>query len=205
MGTRNLTMVVSDNQTRIAQYGQWDGYPEGQGITILSFLRKVDIDDLKEKLKNERLRFFTEEDIKEYDDFSKSIGISDGWMNPEQSKLINEKYPFTTRDHGGEIIEKVYNELCNTSTTPILLGDSTEFSYNYSCEWAYVVDLDKEVLEVYEGYNSKPVEKEERFYKEGKKPVKFICSFSIRNIPATDDDFIETIKVLTKTDEDDEE
>ena len=32
MGTRNLTMVIQDQQTRIAQYGQWDGFPDGQGI-----------------------------------------------------------------------------------------------------------------------------------------------------------------------------
>ena len=39
MGTRHLICVVSDNQYRIAQYGQWDGYPEGQGAAILEFLK----------------------------------------------------------------------------------------------------------------------------------------------------------------------
>jgi hypothetical protein len=42
MGTRHLTMVVSNNETKVAQYGQWDGYPEGQGVTILTFLRSKD-------------------------------------------------------------------------------------------------------------------------------------------------------------------
>ena len=32
MGTRNLTAVYLDGQYKVAQYGQWDGYPEGQGI-----------------------------------------------------------------------------------------------------------------------------------------------------------------------------
>lgn len=31
MGTRNLTAVYLDGQYKVAQYGQWDGYPEGQG------------------------------------------------------------------------------------------------------------------------------------------------------------------------------
>ena len=39
MGTRFLTAVFADGQYRVAQYGQWDGYPEGAGVNILHFLR----------------------------------------------------------------------------------------------------------------------------------------------------------------------
>ena len=65
MGTRNLTIAVMDGKTRVAQYGQWDGYPEGQGTTILEFLKSADLDLFKKKLettafvddeKQERLR-----------------------------------------------------------------------------------------------------------------------------------------------------
>lgn len=31
MGTRNLTAVYIDGEYKVAQYGQWDGYPEGPG------------------------------------------------------------------------------------------------------------------------------------------------------------------------------
>jgi hypothetical protein len=41
MGTRNLVAVYLDGIHRIAQYGQWDGYPSGQGKTVLSFLRET--------------------------------------------------------------------------------------------------------------------------------------------------------------------
>lgn len=34
MGTRNLTAVYLDGQYKVAQYGQWDGYPEGRGGLI---------------------------------------------------------------------------------------------------------------------------------------------------------------------------
>ena len=41
MGTRNLTVVVKDEQVRVAQYGQWDGYPEVTGRGILKILREI--------------------------------------------------------------------------------------------------------------------------------------------------------------------
>lgn len=84
MGTRNLTMVIQDHETKIAQYGQWDGYPEGQGLTILSFLEeKENMQKLKELLS--KIRFENEQDIKEKKEFSKSIGAKEGWINIPQS------------------------------------------------------------------------------------------------------------------------
>ena len=54
MGTRHVTAVFLNGEPRVAQYGQWDGYPSGQGVTILDFLRKsskksYSIDDLPTK------------------------------------------------------------------------------------------------------------------------------------------------------------
>lgn len=34
------------------------------------------------------------------------------------------------------------------------------------CEWAYVIDFDKNTFEVYQGFNEKPLDKSERFYSE---------------------------------------
>ncbi len=52
MGTRNLTCVYLDGKCKVAQYGQWDGYPEGQGVTCLNFLR----DEMVEPKFREELR-----------------------------------------------------------------------------------------------------------------------------------------------------
>lgn len=39
MGTRGLTKVVDRNGvTKVAQYGQWDHYPSGQGAVVLDIL-----------------------------------------------------------------------------------------------------------------------------------------------------------------------
>ena len=41
MGTRSLIAVKSNEKYKIAQYSQWDGYPDGQGKTVLEFLRSI--------------------------------------------------------------------------------------------------------------------------------------------------------------------
>ena len=63
MGTRNLTVVKNNlGQTKIAQYGQWDGYPSYSGIQALSFLRgKTNVDNLLAKLDN--VEFVGDEEV----------------------------------------------------------------------------------------------------------------------------------------------
>ena len=41
MGTRHLTAVFLDGKYRVAQYGQWDGYPERAGRNCLNFARTI--------------------------------------------------------------------------------------------------------------------------------------------------------------------
>ena len=107
MGTRNLTIAVMDGKTRVAQYGQWDGYPEGQGTTILEFLKSADLDLFKKKL--ETTAFVDDEKQEEIDKWLKKIGCENGWMNMEQSKKYQKKYPLMTRDNGGAILELIYD------------------------------------------------------------------------------------------------
>lgn len=189
MGTRNITMVISDGQTKVAQYGQWDGYPEGQGATILEFLSNTNLSDFKNKLKN--VRFQNENDIQEKKNFLKSIGSEDGWVTSEQSNLLHEKYPFDNRDIAG----KIFSMVMESELDEIVLVDSSDFvNDSLFCEWAYVVDLDKNVLEVYEGFQQSPLTESDRFYSDGNKkeeyyPVKMIKSYSLSELP-TEEQFI---------------
>jgi hypothetical protein len=63
MGTRNLTKVIDkDGITRVAQYGQWDGYPEGQGKSMLDFISNYRMLD-KIELSLAKCRFIDQAEI----------------------------------------------------------------------------------------------------------------------------------------------
>jgi hypothetical protein len=68
MGTRNLVAVINNKTPVIAQYGQWDGYPSGQGRTALAFCTEhlstpQGREAFKEKLA--LCRWVTEEEIED--------------------------------------------------------------------------------------------------------------------------------------------
>lgn len=205
MGTRNLTMVISNGETKVAQYGQWDGYPEGQGAIALDFLVNTDLNQFKEKLKS--VRFMNTTKQKEIDKWLKSVGSKDGWMTGEQAELYHQKYPLLTRDNGATILEKIME--CEEET--IWVQDNSEFAADsLFCEWAYVIDLDKNVFEVYQGFNEQPLTKDDRFYyltpeaekdNERKKsyggnsyyPIKLAKTYDLTNLPL-EEEFINDFK-----------
>lgn len=61
MGTRNITRVISNNQLKVCQYCQWDGYPTGAGRSIIDFIRNTDDDHMVERLEHVTLNKVTEE------------------------------------------------------------------------------------------------------------------------------------------------
>lgn len=65
MGTRNLTIVHKNGEYKVAQYGQWDGYPEGLGVDLLSFLKNVNIDSFRNAIDN--VSFYTKEELEDID------------------------------------------------------------------------------------------------------------------------------------------
>ena len=182
MGTRHLIIAVSKkNEVKIAQYGQWDGYPEGQGVDVLNFLKKVDLEKFNEKI--EKLEFFTEAEL--------------------EIPNLHEKCPWLSRDMGANILSAVYEGKYQTYDyqdqqtyeisfkNPIdCLINSIDFAGDgLWCEWAYVIDLHKNTFEVYEGFNQGSFDTSERFYKyynpsEEHTPVKLRRSYALDNLPS---------------------
>lgn len=200
MGTRNLTMVIYKGETKVAQYGQWDGYPSGQGSTALEFLLNNDLNKFKQKLDLCNFIDKSPRKQKEMENFLKKIGSENGWMNGEQAEKYHKKYPYLTRDNGAKILDLINDH--KTEKT-IWLNNSEEFAADsLFCEWAYVIDFDKNTFEVYEGFNKTPLTKEDRFfYLKGEndyEPVKMLKAYDLNNLPRTTQIFVEDLKRYTQ-------
>jgi hypothetical protein len=129
MGTRNLTIVKNlEGTTKIAQYGQWDGYPSYSGIQALAFLRdKVNRDNLMVEL--QLVEFVGDEEV---DKLYKQFESTD-WENKD---FLNA-YPGLHRDTGIGILAVVAN-----ATNTIKTVDNTEFANDgLFCEGIYEVDF----------------------------------------------------------------
>lgn len=165
MGTRNLTMIQQGGKMVVAQYGQWDGYPSGQGSTVARFIREVLLDPEKKAAflkKLARIKFIDEEKKKEIDAFLKSIGSNDGGLTGAQAELYHQKYPLLTRDNGAKVLFLIHD--MPEGDEPIWVHDQTDFAgdslFN---EWSYLINLDTNELELYKGFNKKPLNKDQRF------------------------------------------
>jgi hypothetical protein len=195
MGTRGLTLVICDGQTKVAQYGQFDHYPSGQGVNALEFMRDIISRGEMEKFR-ERIR-----EMK--------------WLDEETEILINnnpeilDRCPWVSRGYGAKILRMIHDgtyRITNFPNPDIIKSTHVEWLVNSEgflkdslfCEGCIVIDLDSNVFEWHNGFNQTPLtegrfkdvepNKEDdgsiRYY-----PVRFVASFSLYDLP-TNQDFI---------------
>jgi hypothetical protein len=122
MGTRHLTKVIdSTGRTRVAQYGQWDGYPDYTGAKILNFISQFKVlDQIETNLK--KVHFITDEEVEQL-----LQGVED----------INSVYPSLSRDTGCDILQVI---VYSTGYT-LPLVDSSDFeSDTLFCEGVYTLN-----------------------------------------------------------------
>lgn len=164
MGTRNLTIVILDDEVKVSQYGQWDGYPTGQGNTIVNFiLYEMNKDKFKEQLK--KCQFTSKDEInKLWKECEADLNLN--CESIEIDNLFRNKFPEFSGDTGAKILSLIQNG-----------KDKLDNCYDFAmdslfCEYGYVINMNKETLEVYKGFNTKPLNKNEWFYPLQKKHKK---------------------------------
>lgn len=201
MGTRNLTMVQVGGKIKVAQYGQWDGYPEGQGERVYEFITTADMNHFKWQIdktyftvdgspmdiKVERaFNAFNKQynkilKLKDYDNANEKAAAN---LPPKQRFL----YSLFTRDTGANILKLIYGAV---GEKQIPLANNIDFAGDsLFCEWAYLLNLDTDTLEVYKGFNKEVLTKDDRFYgapldNPEYKQIRLLKTFKFNRMPKT--------------------
>lgn len=129
MGTRGTTIVILDGEIKVQQYGQWDHYPDGAGLTVLDFAR----DHLSSA---EGIAHFTEKvrTLKQADEsYLEELGERVDHLTYRE---IRESFPAFHRDTGVGILGLI----ANGSVNRVYLDSEAE---SWS-EGIATIDLDKE-------------------------------------------------------------
>lgn len=115
-------MITKEGDTKIRQYGQWDGYPDGQGVEILKYLIGADLEKYQENLA--KIPEITDEQI---DDVNKL-------KNPF------EKYPYLSRDCGSNIHQMIEDGEVE------FVQHTSEEEAKTRCKGFYTIDFQKNVF-----------------------------------------------------------
>ena len=130
MGTRNLTKVIDRNgEIKVAQYGQWDGYPSGQGVNAL--VHAYNHEAIEKGLG--KVRWAEQSELDEiYSKFSEM-----NYVGTEDSKNFGLYYPNLTRDTCADILGVVA-----WSVGEVILVDNSDFENDdLFCEGVYTIDF----------------------------------------------------------------
>lgn len=198
MGTRHLIAVKAGGKYKVAQYGQWDGYPSGQGKAVLDFLRSLTPETWQTF--HQKVLAAVWVDSEKIEQTLKDFGgTDDGTIAFDKHKDWTEVYPQWSRDTGGGILQLILDKPAG-----IELSDSLSFAGDsLFCEWAYVIDFDEGTFEVYEGFNKTKTTDKDRFHqfapsvdkiKKAKQkkddvfhPVRLKALFYLHDLPEYDD------------------
>ena len=184
MGTRHQIAIQINGEYKVAQYGQWDGYPSGQGLEVLWFLR----DQMDEKIFVNNLR-----NVHQLTEWERDTLFDRG-----EDNVLKRLFPEFDRDTSWQILPIIQRGNCFRIINQITFAADSLF-----CEWAYVIDFDKRTFEVYQGFNKEPLTPEDRFYELREYEelpyhgVKLVKSWSLDGLPTNE----EFVSALEKEDE----
>ena len=123
MGTRHRQAVITkEGKMKIQQYGQWDGYPDGQGRDILNYLRNGNLEKYQENL--EKIPLINKKQVDEVN----------------KDKDWKENYPYLSRDCGSKI-----HQMIEDGEVKFVQHTSLK-ECNKWCEGFYTIDFKKGIF-----------------------------------------------------------
>jgi len=160
MSTRGTIGFVINGEEKLG-YNHMDSYPSGMGVEVLAFLREVPLEKMKEKASALQV---VDDDVPATREQILALRETTSW-NVNQYSMAGpqpEDVSPTSPDGLPDTNVGWYNLLRATQgdLKAILEAGYMEDGHLFPldslfCEWAYVIDLDAEVLEVYEGFQKR--------------------------------------------------
>lgn len=181
MGTRGA-VGFRYKDTDYVSYNHYDSYPSGLGVDTVNNVKALigmyGIDGLRERVQNLRLVNPNDtpmlNDLMQYDSLHQNVSTGSDWYSLLRG-IQGDLYAYI--EHG------------------IMTDDAVFLKDSLFCEWAYIVNLDTLMLEVYRGFQTKehkrgryaapkdanwsPAYEGQNYYY----PVKLIAEFSLSDIP----------------------
>lgn len=138
MGTRSITVVKLDGETRVSQYGQFDGYPTYAGRVVLTFARDIhNVGELAFRIKRGSVNFLTDDQEQKLQD-----ALED--MPDDVVEILSAKSPLL-REWGPNILHQL-------TRGPLLayLREEDAENPNPDIEAIYTLEIDSKGMDEYD-------------------------------------------------------
>ena len=135
MGTRHLIKVICDGKLVMAQYGQNDGNPTGQGEDVCRFIRDTWMyDRLKTKAEEGQLKFLSDQDLEILAEIFNREGYPES-IKETLSTIYSESH--LSREQGAKVLTMAALCLYDFYTR-----DERDFEHDGILPCAYVHEID---------------------------------------------------------------
>jgi len=138
MSTRGAIGFRKDNIDKIA-YNHSDSYPNYLGVSIVEFIKLTPINEIRDIA--DRIILVQDDETPTPTQIKKCMKYFDAKIG---SGKIDDWYCLL-RDTQGSL--SAYKDI------PYMIDSHDFMSDSVFCEWAYIINLDTEMLEIYKGYN----------------------------------------------------
>lgn len=186
MGTRGLT-GIRQGERDLLTYFQFDGYPEVKGVQALDFARELTDTEIRDKVtKAAEAAVIVDEREDPTTEQVKTLRAQG--ITPQQVSTGSDWYAWL-RDYQGDFMGCLF--------TGFIPANNDFINDSLFCEWAYVVNLDEDVLEVYRGFQEEQgtgryaeaaTEPDGKYW-----PCSLVITFPLDALPASDDEFVKAV------------
>jgi len=155
MGTRGAVGLFKGGKGKIT-YNHFDSYPDGAGKDILKEVKGTAVEQMKKAFDDIKLVSDSpsKAEIKEYQGYS-NAGVGESMSNTE----VHTYYQLLRGIQG--TLEPYLN-----GKVKLMIDNESFLKDSLFCEYAYIVNLDKEVFEVWVGFKKEPQENRYKHTKE---------------------------------------